>query len=79
MLLQIVNPHGATWGAWGYGEGRADTIASKEERLSDKNREALSLYYVQDLSYAEIAAFLGVTEATVLVGSSGDEPNCERK
>ncbi len=34
-------------------------------RLSEKNREAVSLYYVDGLSYADIAAFLDVTEATV--------------
>ena len=35
------------------------------ERLSEKNREAVGLYYVNGLSYAEIAAFLDVTEAAV--------------
>jgi len=35
------------------------------ERLNEKNREAVGLYYVNGLSYADIAEFLGVTEATV--------------
>jgi len=35
------------------------------ERLNDKNREAVSLYYVDGLSYEDIAGFLGVTQATV--------------
>ena len=33
--------------------------------LGEKNREAVSLYYVDGLSYADIAGFLDVTEATV--------------
>lgn len=35
-------------------------------RLNEKNREAVSLHYIHDLSYAEIAGFLGITKATVL-------------
>ena len=35
-------------------------------RLSDANREVMSLFYVHDLSYAKIAAFLDVPESTVL-------------
>ncbi|MCX5759796.1 MAG: sigma-70 family RNA polymerase sigma factor [Candidatus Hydrogenedentes bacterium] len=35
-------------------------------RLSDANREVMSLFYVHDLSYAQIAAFLDVPESTVL-------------
>ena len=34
-------------------------------RLNEKNREAVSLYYVDGLSYADIAAFLSVTETAV--------------
>lgn len=34
-------------------------------RLNEKNREAVSLYYVDGLSYAQIATFVGVTETTV--------------
>jgi len=34
-------------------------------RLGEKNREAVSLYYVDGLSYTDIAGFLGVTETTV--------------
>ena len=34
-------------------------------RMSGKNREAVSLYYVDGLSYAEIAGFLGVAVTTV--------------
>ena len=34
-------------------------------RLSAKNREAVSLYYVDGLSYTDIASFLRVTETTV--------------
>ena len=35
------------------------------ERLDPKNREVVSLYYLDDMSYAEVAEFLGVTETTV--------------
>jgi len=35
------------------------------QRLGDKDREAVSLYYVDGLSYSDIAGFLGVTKATV--------------
>ncbi len=34
-------------------------------RLSEKSREAVSLFYVDGLSYADIAGFLGVTETAV--------------
>lgn len=34
-------------------------------RLNEKNREAVSLHYVNGFSYAEISDFLGVSEATV--------------
>ena len=34
-------------------------------RLSDKNREVVSLYYVGQLSYADIARFLEITETAV--------------
>ena len=34
-------------------------------RLGQRNREAVSLHYVDGLSYADIAAYLGVTETTV--------------
>jgi RNA polymerase sigma-70 factor (ECF subfamily) len=45
---------------------RREIVCRALEQLSEKNREAVSLYYVDGLSYAEIAAFLDVTEATVL-------------
>jgi len=35
------------------------------QNLNEKSRETVSLHYVDGLSYAEIAAFLDVTEATV--------------
>lgn len=35
-------------------------------RLGEKDREAVGLFYSDGLSYADIADFLGVTEATVL-------------
>ena len=35
------------------------------DRLKSKNREAVSLYYVNGFSYEDIAGFLGVTEAAV--------------
>jgi len=44
---------------------RRDTVRRALDSLGEKNREAVSLYYVDGLSYADIAEFLGVTEATV--------------
>ena len=44
---------------------RLELVRSALERLSTKNREAVSLYYVDGLSYSDIAGFLGVTEVTV--------------
>ncbi|MCK4284184.1 MAG: RNA polymerase sigma factor [Candidatus Brocadiae bacterium] len=44
---------------------RRETVRRALERLNDRNREAVSLYYVDGFSYAEIAEFLGVTKATV--------------
>ena len=35
------------------------------EQLGEKNREVISLHYLARLSYAEIAAFLGVTQTAV--------------
>ena len=45
--------------------GRRDTVRRALQRLGEKNREAVSLYYVDGLSYADIAAFLDVPESTV--------------
>jgi len=45
---------------------RRDLVHSALERLTERNREAISLHYVDGLSYGDIAGFLGVTEATVL-------------
>ncbi|MBM4080661.1 MAG: sigma-70 family RNA polymerase sigma factor [Planctomycetes bacterium] len=45
---------------------RRELVRRALGELSEKNREAVSLYYVDGFSYAEIAGFLGVTEATVL-------------
>ena len=44
---------------------RLELVRSALERLGTKNREAVSLFYVDGLSYSEIAGFLGVTEVTV--------------
>jgi RNA polymerase sigma factor (sigma-70 family) len=44
---------------------RLELVRSALGRLGTKNREAVSLYYVDGLSYSEIAGFLGVTEVTV--------------
>ena len=44
---------------------RREIVSRALARLSEKNREAVSLYYVDGLSYADIAGFLDVTEATV--------------
>jgi len=44
---------------------RRQIVRRAMERLSEKNREVVSLYYVDGLSYADIAGFLGVTETTV--------------
>lgn len=44
---------------------RREVVRRALEQLDDKNREAISLYYIDDLSYGEIAEFLSVTEAAV--------------
>ena len=44
---------------------RRNIVRRALERLNDKNREAVSLYYIDGLSYEDIAGFLGVTQATV--------------
>jgi RNA polymerase sigma-70 factor (ECF subfamily) len=44
---------------------RREIVRRALERLNEKNREAVSLYYVDGLSYADIAEFLGVTEGAV--------------
>ena len=44
---------------------RREIVRHALERLNDRNREAVSLYYVDGLSYDEIAEFLDVTPATV--------------
>jgi len=44
---------------------RRRTVRRALGRLSETNREAVSLYYVDGLSYADIAGYLGVTKATV--------------
>jgi len=43
-----------------------DRVQQALGRLNETNREAICLHYLDELSYAEIAAFLGTTEATVL-------------
>jgi HEAT repeat protein len=45
---------------------RRQIVRQALARLGRPNREALSLFYVDGLSYADIAGYLGVTEATVL-------------
>jgi len=44
---------------------RRETVRQALGRLNEKNCEAVSLYYVDGLSCADIAEFLGVTKATV--------------
>jgi RNA polymerase sigma-70 factor, ECF subfamily len=44
----------------------AERALSALGRLSEANREAICLHYLEDLPYAEIAALLKVSEATVL-------------
>jgi len=44
---------------------RREIVQRALGRLNEKNREAVSLHYVNGLSYGDIAEFLGVTEATV--------------
>lgn len=44
---------------------RREMVRRALEQLDAKNREAVSLYYIDDLSYGEIAEFLSVTQATV--------------
>ena len=45
---------------------RRQIVREALQRLGGPNREAISLFYVDGLSYADIAGYLGVTEATVL-------------
>lgn len=45
---------------------RRQIVRQALQRLGGSNREAVSLFYVNGLSYAGIAGYLGVTEATVL-------------
>jgi len=40
-------------------------VQQSPARLNDKNREAVSLFYVDGLSYADIADYLDVTQAAV--------------
>jgi len=44
---------------------RREIVRRALERLNEKNREVVSLFYVDGLSYADIAGFLGVSETTV--------------
>ena len=44
---------------------RRERVGHALARLNEPNRQAFTLHYVHDLSYAEIAEFLGVTQATV--------------
>jgi len=45
---------------------RRQIVREALQRLGGPNREAISLFYVDGLAYADIAGYLGVTEATVL-------------
>ena len=45
---------------------RRQIVRQALQRLGGPNREVISLFYVDGLSYADIAGHLGVTEATVL-------------
>ncbi len=45
---------------------RREIVRRALRQLSDKNREAVCLYYVDGFSYSDIAEFLDVTEAMVL-------------
>ena len=44
---------------------RREVVRRALERLGSKSREVVSLYYIDGLSYADIAAFLNVTRETV--------------
>lgn len=44
---------------------RRSTVRQALSRLSEANREAMSLFYLDDLSYRDIAGLLGVNETTV--------------
>ena len=46
------------------GEER-EIVRQALERLNERNREAVSLYYVNGFSYQDISGFLGVSETTV--------------
>ncbi|MHC4562680.1 MAG: sigma-70 family RNA polymerase sigma factor [Planctomycetota bacterium] len=67
-LSKTVEPHDPR-------PGPAESVQDAEDRtmvqqalarLNDKSREAVSLFYVDGLSYADIADYLDVTEAAVL-------------
>ena len=45
---------------------RRQIVREALHRLGGPNREAISLFYVDGLSYADIAGYLGVSEGTVL-------------
>ena len=51
---------------WVMKEERRRIVRQALAKLGAPSREALSLFYVDGLSYADIAGYLGVTEATVL-------------
>jgi RNA polymerase sigma factor (sigma-70 family) len=44
---------------------RRELVRQALERLGTKNREVVSLYYIDGLSYADIAGFLNITRETV--------------
>ncbi|MFC1526289.1 sigma-70 family RNA polymerase sigma factor [Candidatus Latescibacterota bacterium] len=46
-------------------EERRRIVSEALQRLSERNREVVGLYYVNGLSYADIAGFLNVTETAV--------------
>lgn len=61
---QVTDDHAAAPVDDGQGE-TADAIHSGLERMNDRSREVLTLFYLDDLSLADIAAVLDIPPGTV--------------
>lgn len=59
-LVELLTPERAL-----EGDERRQVVQRALERLNDKDREVLSLHYLEDMSYAEIATALGVGKVAV--------------
>ncbi len=67
-LSQDTPPEGTASPAdrWAEDKEESGNVRRALERLNEKNREAVCLYYVDGLSYTDIAGLLEVSKATVL-------------